>query len=109
MSTAVIDDVVEKMNGLSYEERRKVLQKLDPPAQNVSKCNGKKGYVSPDTIWMRENAHKYPGMYVAIKDGEFILARRTIREADIATKELGIDRPLLAYVPAKDEEIWGGW
>ena len=48
-------------------------------------------------------------MYVAIKDGEFILARRTIKEADIATRELGVERPLLAYVPGENEGVWGGW
>ena len=58
---------------------------------------------------MREHSHKYPGMYVAIKDGEFILARRTIKEADIATRELGVERPLLAYVPGENEVVWGGW
>ena len=110
MSTAVIDEVVEKMNRTSYDQRNEVFQKLKPPAQiEKAKTNGKMGYVSQNTIWMRENSHKYPGMYVAIKNGEFILARRTFKEAEISTKELGIERPLLAYVPAENEEVWGGW
>ncbi|MGH9946699.1 MAG: DUF5678 domain-containing protein [Pyrinomonadaceae bacterium] len=110
MSTAVIDEVVETLNAMSLEERLEVFQQLkEPPVKTKTKTNGKKGYVSPDTIWVRENSHKYRGMHVAIKNGKLIATGRTIKEADQAARAKGIDRPLLTYIPGEDEVIWGGW
>lgn len=113
MSTAVLDKFIKQARSiLTADEQKELSRRLnDPepePALRVRK-NGKKGYVSPNTIWMRDQSHKYPGMYVAVKDGEFVAAGRTIRDADIAAKHKGVKRPLLAYVPRGDEELWGGW
>ncbi len=115
MSTAVVDEFVNRARSvLSVDEQKDLSRRLNEPEPRTEthpevKKNGKNGYVSPNTIWMRENSYKYRGMYVAIKDGEFIATGRTIKEADIAAKEKGVDRPFLAYFPGEDEEIWGGW
>jgi hypothetical protein len=114
MTTTTIDEFVSQINELADADRAELLRRLnEPPRKNdepkKTKTNGKKGYVSPDTIWMRDHSHKYAGMYVAIKDGAFVAAGRTIKDADIAAREKGVDRPLLAYVNRKDEELWGGW
>lgn len=114
MTTTTIDEFVSKINELPNADRAELLRRLtEPPRKSEvkrkTKTNGKKGYVSPDTIWMRDHSHRYAGMYVAIKDGAFVAAGRTIKDADLAAREKGVDRPLLAYVPQKDEELWGGW
>jgi|GEM_PF-6722851 len=110
MSTAVIDEVVEKMNRMSYDQRNEVLQKLEPPTQiEKVKTNGKKGYVSPDTIWMRDHSASYAGKYVAVENGELVATGRGYPDTLATAKEAGAERPLIAYVPRTDEEIWGGW
>lgn len=115
MTTTTIDEIESKINELPKADRAELLRRLNEPPRKHdepkrTKSNGKKGYVSPDTIWMRDHSHKYPGMYVAIKDGEFVAAGRTIKEADQAAKAKGVDRPLLAYVLAEGEEaFYAGW
>jgi Family of unknown function (DUF5678) len=105
---AVLDEVIEKVAQFSDEERDKLFQFLLETKQK-SKTNGGKGYVSPNTIWVRENSHKYRGMHVALKDGELIAVGKTIKEADVKAKEKGVEKPLLHYIAAEDEEVWGGW
>lgn len=91
---------------LAEGEKARLTEPDSPPK---IKKNGKKGYLSPNTIWLRDHGHEYPGMHVAIKDGEFVAAGRTIKDADLAAKEKGVERPLLAYISGEDEEVWGGW
>jgi hypothetical protein len=111
MTTTTIDEFVSQINELPKADRAELLRRLNEPPRKKAetKTNGKKGYVSPDTIWVRDNSHRYRGMYVAIKDGKFIAAARTIKEADQKAKSLGFNEPLLHYIPAEDEEVWGGW
>ena len=109
-TVSTIDEVVEKLNGMSYDERRKVFEQLKEPQQPLTaKSTGKKGYVSPDTIWIRDDSYRYRGQYVAIKNGEFIASGRTIKDADQAAKAKGVTNPLLHYVLAEGEEAFCGW
>lgn len=104
----VLDEIIEKTAQISDEERDKLIQLL----QKQKKQNGKKskkGYVSPNTIWIKEHHDEYAGNYVALKDGELVAFGKTIKEADTKAKEKGVKNPLLHYIPAKDEEVWGGW
>jgi hypothetical protein len=105
---AVLDEVIEKVAQFSDEDRDKLFQFLLETKQKP-KANGGKGYVSPNTIWVRENSHKYRGLHIALKDGELIATGKTIKEADLKAKEKGVKNPLLHYIPAEDEEVWGGW
>ena len=105
---AVLDEVIEKVAQFSDEDRDKLFQFL-LEAKHKPKTIGGKGYVSLNTIWVRENSHKYKGMHVALKDGELIAVGKTIKEADLKAKEKGVDKPLLHYIAAEDEEVWGGW
>ncbi len=105
---AVLDEIIEKVATLNDEDREQLIEVLQK--QKIeSKNNGKKGYVSPDTIWVKENRAKYAGLHVAIKNGELIATGRTIKEANEKAKAKGVDKPLLHYIPAEDEEVWGGW
>jgi hypothetical protein len=113
----VLDEIIEKTANLTYEERHELIQllyeqqmeKQREERAKKAKSSDKKGYVSPNTIWLKENSHKYRGLYVALKDAELIATGRTIKEADLAAKAKGFNKTLLHYIPAEDEEVWGGW
>jgi len=105
---AIVDEIIKTVISLKPEERRKVIQALQE-ADSKTESNGGQGYVSPDTIWVRENSHKYRGLHIALKDGELLATGKTIKEADLKAKEKGVKNPLLHYIPAEDEEVWGGW
>lgn len=107
MSTAILDEIVKKSAELTDAERRELI-KLLQEQESKSKPNGKKGYVSPNTLWIKEHHAEYAGNYVALKDGELIAFGKTIKEADLKAKEKGFYKTLLHYIPAKDEEVWGG-
>ncbi len=105
---AVLDEIIEKVISLKPEERQKVILALQEE-ERKTKTNGGQGYVSPDTIWVRENSHRYRGLHIALKDGELVATGKTIKEADLKAKEKGVKNPLLHYIPAEGEEVWGGW
>jgi hypothetical protein len=113
MSTAVVDEFVKqaRMN-LTSDELRDLSRRLneaDVKTDLAPKSNGKKGYVSPNTIWLRDHSAPYQGMHVAVKDGEFIGARPSLKELDLHLRDLGVDRALRAYVPREEDLFWGGW
>lgn len=106
MSTTV-DEIVIRINELKDAERTELLRRLselkpknDQPERLAA--NGKKVYVHPNTIWIKENKHNYAGNYVALKDGKLIAYGRTIKEADLGAKAKGVDDPLLHYILPKD-------
>lgn len=117
MSNALLDEIVEKAASLSNEDRRKLIQLLHKQElekqreerEKKPKVNNKKGYISPNTVWLKENGKKYQGLYVALKDGELIATGRTIKEADLAAKAKGFTKTLLHRIPHENEELWGGW
>jgi hypothetical protein len=104
----ILDQIVEKVPDLTSEERRDLIQLLQEEEQK-SKTNGKKGYVSPNTIWVKEHHAEYAGKHVALKDGELIAVGATIKEVDLQAKEKGIENPLLTYLFPLDREPFGGW
>ncbi len=105
---AVLDEVIEVTAQFSDEDRDKLIRVLQEQKRK-SKSNGKKGYVSPNTIWVKEHRAEYQGNYVALKDGELVAYGKTIKEADTKAKEKGVKNPLLHYIPAEGEELWAGW
>ncbi|MFM9903198.1 MAG: DUF5678 domain-containing protein [Pyrinomonadaceae bacterium] len=115
MSTAVVDEFVKRARDiLTLDELKDLSRRLTEPTPQVkpksdAKKSEKKGYVSPDTIWIKENSHLYRGQYVAIKEGKFVAAGRTIKEADQAAKRIGVTDPLLHYIFPEDYVPWGGW
>lgn len=113
MSAITVEEFVTKINDLADADRAELLRRLNQtPTKNgeVKKplTNGRKGYVSPNTIWIRDNSHRYRGQYVAIKDGKFIASGRTIKDADLAARSLGVTKPLLHYVMAEGEIAYCG-
>ena len=104
----VLDEIIEKTAQISDEERDKLIQVLQEQKKRKQK-NGGKGYVSPNTIWIKENHAKYAGKHVALKDGELIAVGDTIKEVDLKAKEKGVENPLLTYLFPLDREPFGGW
>lgn len=105
---AVLDEIVEQTKQLSDEDRDKLMQILQEQ-KNKPQQTESQGYVSPDTIWIKEHHDEYAGNYVALQDGELVAYGKTIKEADTKAKAKGVKNPLLHYIPASDEEVWGGW
>ncbi len=108
MSTAILDEIVEKTAQISDEERDKLIQVLQEQKERA-KQNGKKGSVHPNTIWVKEHHAEYAGKHVALKDGELIAVGETIKEVDLKAKEKGIENPLLTFLFPLDSEPFGGW
>lgn len=109
MSTAILDEIVEKTAQISDEERDKLIQVLQEQKEKA-KRNSKKGSVHSNTVWINEHYAEYAGKYIALKDGELIAFGKTIKEADLKAREKGVKNPLLTYLPGEDEEIFcGGW
>lgn len=108
MSTAILDEILEKSAELTDAERRELIRLLQEE-EAKSKPPRKKGYVSPDTLWIKEHHAEYAGNYVALKDGELIAVGKTIKEADLKAKEKGVEKPLLTYLFPLDEVPFGGW
>ena len=115
MSTATVDEFLTKIKRLPKRDRDELLRRLNESRSlegrdSPARSNGKKGYVHPNTVWINENEHKYPGKYLALKDGELIAVGNTIKEAELAANAQGVSDPLLHYVLAVGEEAYmGGW
>lgn len=105
----VIDEVIEKTARFSDEDYDKLIRILQEQKTKNRKNDGK-GFVHPNTIWIKEHHAEYGGNYVALKDGELVAVGKTIKEADVKAKAKGVKNPLLTYLPKEDEEIFcGGW
>lgn len=107
MSTAVLNEIVEKAVVLTRAERRELLRLLQEQEEKI-KLSGKKN-PSPNIEWLKEHREEVAGKYVALENGKLVGQGRNIREADQEAKRNGAQKPLLTYVAREDEEIWGGW
>ncbi len=101
----VLEEVIEKALTLSVDERNKLIECLKETKINDQQTSGE-GFVSPNTIWVKEHHAEYAGKHVALKDGELIAYGNTIKEADLKAKEKGVKNPLLTYIPGDDEEVF---
>lgn len=104
---AVLDEIIKTVINLKPEDRQKVIRAVQEE-ERKTKTNGK-GFVHPNTIWIKKHYAEYAGKHVALKDGELIAFGDTIKEADLKAKEKGVKNSMLAYLPREDEELWGGW
>lgn len=114
MATTKVEEFVSKINELTDTDRAELIRRLNESPRKSSelkksKTNGKKGYVSPNTLWIKENKAKYAGNYVALKEGKLIAFGKTIKEADQAAKAKGVNDPLLHYILPVNYDPWGGW
>ncbi len=108
MEAVLLDEIIEKTVNLKPEERQKLIKVLQE-AESKTKTNGEETSVSPDTVWLRENRHRYGGMYVAIENGKLVGQGKNFREADKDAKKNGSQKPFITYVFPADSEPFGGW
>lgn len=104
---AILDEMIKKTASLSTKERRELIQFLEDQERKTDQ-NSKKN-PSPNIEWLKKHRAEYAGSYVALKDGELIAVGKTIKEADLKAKKNNVTNPLFHYIPAEDEEVWGGW
>jgi hypothetical protein len=115
MTTAVIDEIVTKVNEMTDADRAELLRRLSQPtpAKRSTRKAPKKGIIRPENpnlTWIKANSDDYKGNYVALQDGKLIAYGRTIKEADQAAKAKGVSKPFLHYIMGDDEIAWwGGW
>ena len=105
---AVLDEIIKTVVNLKPEDWQKVTQAVQEE-ERKTKTNGEDISVSPDTVWLRENRHRYSGMYVAIENGELVGQGKNFREADKDAKKNGSQKPFITYVFPADSEPFGGW
>lgn len=60
--------------------------------------------------WLKANAEKYGGQYVALVGGELISVGQTFRAANEAARAAGRRDAFVTYLPKPDEVLeMGGW
>ncbi len=104
----ILDEVIEQATQLSKEEREKLIRVLQEQKPKHSK-NGGKGYVSPETIWVKEHRAEYAGKYVALENGELVGTGKNYPEALADAKKNGAQKPFITYLFPLDEVPFGGW
>lgn len=107
MQAVLIGEMIEKAATLTSEERSELICLLQEQEKKIKSSDKKNP--SPNIEWLKEHRAEYAGNYVALKNGRLVATGKTIKEADLKAKEKGFDKTLLHYIPAEDEEIWGGW
>ena len=105
---AVLDEIIKTVVSLKPEDRQKVIRAVQEE-ERKTESNGEESSVSPDTVWLRENRHRYEGMYVAIENGKLVGKGKNFREADKDAKKNGSRKPFITYVFPADSEPFGGW
>lgn len=112
MSTAVVDEIIEKVSILTKEERVDLVRRLTAPEPHPSfEKNGNEGKKNPNPNieWLKVHRNEVAGQYVALENGELFAKGRLLREVDHEARLKGATKPLLTYVPREDEELWAGW
>lgn len=104
----IIDEVIEQATQLTEEEREKLTRVLQEQKPTYSK-NGGQNDVSPNTIWLRENRHKYGGMYVAVEDGKLVGTGKNYPETLADAEKSGAQKPFITYIFPVDSVPFGGW
>jgi Family of unknown function (DUF5678) len=106
---SVLTEIVEKTTNLTPAERNKLILHLQNQSGEVESANKSNFRLHPNTVWVKENHAKYAGNYVALKDGEFVAAGKTIKEANEKARSLGVENPFLHFMFPLDKVPFGGW
>lgn len=114
MSITTVETIESQINELTATDRAELLRRLNNPQPNVggpkkAATNGKKGYVSPNTIWIRDHSGPYGGQYVAVENGELVATGTGYPQTLAIAIRAGAVRPMITYVPREDEQLFGGW
>ena len=104
----ILDEIAGKVPDLTSEERRELIRLLQEE-ENKENRNGRKGYVSPNTIWIKEHRAEYAGKYVALEDGKLVGTGKNYPEALTDARKNGAEKPMITYLFPLDEVPFGGW
>lgn len=111
METVLLNELMEKSSRLSEVEKQeliKYLLKISGKTAN-GEAQKRKKTVNPNILWLKQHRDEVAGNYVALEKGRLVGQGKTLREAEKQAIENGAQKPLLTYIPAKDEEVFGGW
>ena len=108
MRTTDLCNKAKQATQLSEEDYDELIRKLQERKKKNRK-NGSKGYVSPNTIWVKEHRAEYAGKYVALEDGELVGTGKNYPEALADAKKNGAQKPAITYIFPLDEVPFGGW
>ena len=120
-SNSVSKELAEKIRNRYFPKKEvapvrtiKVIKKEKTAAspmeqETTKKPNRKKGFVHPNTIWVKEHHAKYAGKYVALENGELVSTGKSYPDALANAKKNGVQKPMITYLPREDEELFGGW
>jgi hypothetical protein len=79
----IMEDAEKERDEIAEAERGAGLQYNNDKPWSFKAGKGRKLYVIENTQWMRENNHKYPGKWVALRAGEAVCIAdelKTIRD-----------------------------
>lgn len=110
----VLIEEIDKENKLTYKDFNKnhfstLVDWLYSFFTKNYKNRNKKTNLNPNIEWLKKHRSKYAGNYVALKDGKLVAFGKTIKEAETRANVKEVKNPLLHYIPAENEEVWGGW
>ncbi len=105
---AVLDEIIGKTAQISDEERDKLIEVLQEQ-KNKNQKNGGKGFVHPNTLWIKEHHAEYQGKYVAVDNGKLVGTGKNFPEALAEAKKNGSEKPMITYLFPLNSEPFGGW
>ncbi len=105
---AVLDEIIGKTAQISDEERDKLIEVLQEQ-KNKNQKNGGKGFVHPNTLWIKEHHAEYQGKYVAVDNGKLVGTGKNFPEALAKAKKNGSEKPMITYLFPLNSEPFGGW
>lgn len=59
--------------------------------------------------WLKANREQYAGKYVALNGNQLVGHGATLREANEAARQQGVDHPFLVHVSSEHDAPFGGW
>lgn len=105
---AVLDELIEKTANLTDDEQDELIRVLQERKKQPKK-NGKKGFVHPNTLWVKQHRAEYQGKYVAVENGKLVGTGKNFPEALAEAKRNGSEKPMITYIFPLDSEPFGGW
>jgi len=121
MSTDTLNELMERANTLSSDEKRRLAAYLSehdtqtmsatPQGRSDATDNGDAVYarLSQYTAWLKAHRAEYAEQYVALAGDRLVGQGATFREAEAVAKRQGVEKPFVVYVFGSDSLPFGGW
>jgi hypothetical protein len=111
VARGIMEDAEKERDEIAEAERDVGLQYNNDKPWSFKAGKGRELYVTENTKWMRENNHKYPGKWVALRTGEAVCIAddlKTIRDyLDDERNGVGrMDIHVVFKIPPLGHEDW---